>query len=179
MRKSYIFLSDQVEDIEAITVIDILRRADIPLATISMNEGLTVTSKHGVKIAADELFSAVDFSDAAHLILPGGSTRLNDYPALKELLVSHSTAGGKISAICAAPMVLGGLGLLAGHRACCFPGFELSLIGAQVVSESLVKDGNFITANGPGAAPMFAFAIVEDLRDAAVAEQIKEQMCYI
>ncbi len=178
MKTSYIFLSDCVEDIEALAVIDILRRAEIPTVTISMNPTRQVTTSHGVTITADALFDDVEFSDADYLILPGGSTRLNDYESLKELLVEHNNRSGRIAAICAAPMVLGGLGLLEGKRATCYPGFEEYLRGAELVDAPVVVDGSTITANGPGAAMAFGYALVEAICDAQLSEKLQAQMMY-
>ncbi len=178
MKTSYIFLSDSFEEIEALAVVDILRRAEIPIETISMNKTLEVHSSHGVTILADKLFDKSLCSEAQLLILPGGSTKLNEYDELKELLLAHNGVGGSIAAICAAPMVLGGIGLLEGKRATCYVGFEQYLTGAILADEPVVIDGNIITANGPASSLKFAYAIVESLRGKEVAEQIQQQMLY-
>lgn len=175
---SYLFLSDSVEDIEAIAVVDILRRAHIPIQTVSMNSTLEVISSHGICIKADTLFDKEMFHDADYLILPGGSTKLNEYDHLKELLKEHYERGGGIAAICAAPMVLGGIGLLNGKRATCFPGFEESLSGAIFVDEPVVVDGSTITANGPAAALKFAYTLVEQICSKERVEIIKKQMMF-
>lgn len=178
MKTSYIFLSDGFEEIEALAVVDILRRAQIPTKTISMNATLEVHSSHGVTLFADELFTGAKFEDADYLILPGGSTKLNEYEDFKALLLKHSAEGGRIAAICAAPMVLGGIGLLRGLRATCYPGFEEYLQGATFVAESVVVDGTTITANGPASSLKFAYAIVEQVCGAESAENIRHQMCF-
>lgn len=178
MKTSYIFLSNSFEDIEAMAVIDILRRAEIPVVTISMNNTLEVKSSHGVTVLADALFSKSELSDANYLILPGGSTRLNDYAELKDLLVEHNAKDGHIAAICAAPMVLGGLGLLDGKRATCYPGFECYLTGATVVKESVVVDGTITTANGPASSLAFAYTLVAQIRGEECAETLKKQMLF-
>lgn len=157
-------------------VVDILRRAEIPVETISMNETTTLLSSHGVRIEADRLFVKGELLEADYLILPGGSTKLNEYDQLKELLVEHAQRGGRIAAICAAPMVLGGLGLLDGKRATCYMGFEQTLTGATFVAQPVVVDGSTITANGPASALKFAFALVEQIRGLECANAIKEQM---
>ncbi len=176
MKQSYIFLSDCFEEIEALAVIDVLRRAEVPIKTISMNDSLTVQASHGVTVIADALFAESNFSDADYLILPGGSTRLNDYAELKSLLVEHAQRGGRLAAICAAPMVLGGLGLLDGKRATCYPGFEDMLGSATFVAESVVVDGTTITANGPASSLKFAFALVEQICGEGSSERLKQQM---
>ncbi len=178
MKTSYIFLSDSVEEIEAMAVIDILRRADVPLVTISMNDTLEVKASHGVTILADELFVKSEIVDADYLILPGGSTKLNEYDELKSLLVEHAEKGGRVAAICAAPMVLGGVGLLEGKRATCYPGFEQYLEGATFVDEPVVVDGSTITANGPASSLMFAYTLVEHICGVESSDTLQQQMMY-
>ncbi len=178
MKKSFIFLSDGFEEIEALAVIDILRRADMAVVTISMNSVLEVTSSRGVKVIADALYDNNLLIDADYLILPGGSTRLNEYPELKKMLLEHNNKNGMIAAICAAPMVLGGLGLLNGKRATCYPGFEQYLEGAIFVNEKVVIDGNIITGNGPASALAFGFAIVEHACGKDVSARIMGDMIY-
>ncbi len=179
MKKSYIFLSDSFEDIEAVAVIDILRRAQIPIESVSMNSDLEVTSSHGVTIKADRLFDPKDLLEAEYLILPGGSTKLNEYDALKGLLLEHSANGGRIAAICAAPMVLGGIGLLQGRRATCYPGFEDYLLGATFVDEAVVVDGRLITAKGPAATLKFGYTLVEELCGEELSTTLQRQMTYL
>ncbi len=178
MKTSYIFLSNSFEDIEAMAVIDILRRAQIPVVSISMNETLEVESSHGVTVLADRLFSKSELADADYLILPGGSVKLNDYCDLKELLKEHNDKGGHIAAICAAPMVLGGIGLLDGKRATCYPGFEEYLIGASFVDQAVVTDGTITTANGPASTLEFAYTLVEQICGEECAALIKRQMMW-
>ncbi len=178
MKKSYIFLSDSFEDIEAIAVIDILRRAGAPIVTVSMNETLEVTTSHHVTILADILFDKSAITEAEFLILPGGSARLNDYDELKSLIVEHAKSGGRLAAICAAPMVLGGLGLLSGKRATCFPGFESYLKGATLIEAPVVVDDTITTANGAGAALEFGYTIVEQICGKEKADTLRSQMQY-
>ncbi len=179
MKNNYIFLSDGFEEIEVLAVVDILRRAEIPTITVSMNENLEVTSSRNVTVIADTLFNYNDYLDASYLILPGGSTRLNDYTELKELLLEYNNKGGRIAAICAAPMVLGCLGLLEGKNATCYPGFEQYLQGATFVNAPVVVDGTMVTANGPAAALAFGYKLVEIICGKEVSDRIKEQMMYV
>lgn len=178
MKTSYLFLSDSFEQIEALTIIDILRRADIPVESVSMNSSLEVRSSHGVEVKADRLFVKEELADANYLILPGGSTKLNEYDDLKSLLVEHAKRGGVVAAICAAPMVLGGIGLLEGKRATCFPGFEQYLRGATFVDDQVVQDGAIITANGPASSLKFSYTLVEQIKGEEVAAAIMSQMMY-
>lgn len=175
MKTSYIFLSNSFEDIEALAVIDILRRAQVPIISVSMEESVQVTTSHAVTVLADALFSDIDFTDADTLILPGGSPRLNEFDNLKALLSAHH---GRIAAICAAPMVLGGLGLLNGKRATCYPGFEKYLTGAELVTAPVVVDGNITTGNGPAAALAFSYALVEQICGIEKANTLRLQMGY-
>lgn len=165
MRDSFVFLAEGFEEIEALTVIDLLRRAGIPVKTVSITRALQVTGAHGVTVSADLLFDNTLFKDAEWLILPGGmpgATNLYEFGPLEGLLKSHlETENGKIAAICAAPaVVLGQLGLLKGERATCYPGFEGLLEGAEHVDTPVVVSGKFVLGNGPANAMEWALAII-------------------
>jgi 4-methyl-5(b-hydroxyethyl)-thiazole monophosphate biosynthesis len=173
-KKVYVFLAPGFEEVEAITPIDLLRRAGLEVATVSTNGLRTVTGAHGIMVVAD--LSVRDLSpslEAEVLVLPGGMPgALNLYACeeLKSLLRRSSDA--KLAAICASPgVVLGQLGLTRGHNVTCYPGFEEMCIGAKSVksTEAVVVDGRFITANGPASAMKFALAIIEETlgKDAA------------
>lgn len=176
MAASYLFLSTGFEEIEALASIDILRRAEIDLRTVSMEETLSVRGSHGVSVEADMLFDADALQDAEYLILPGGSTRLNDFEELKSAILRHTERGGSVAAICAAPMVLGGLGLLRGKSVTCYPGFESYLEGATFVDQPVVVCGEIITANGPAASMEFAFALVAKIKGEETARSIAKMM---
>lgn len=121
---NYLFLDNGFEEIEAITTIDLLRRANIALTTVSLTGKPLVLGAHNVPVEADGLMDDIDFSDAEMLILPGGQTNLIEHANLCELLVAHNEADKLIAAICYAPSVLGQLGILEGKQATCYPGFE-------------------------------------------------------
>ena len=174
---NYIFLDNGFEEIEAITTIDLLRRADIPLTTVSGSGIESVLGVHNIAVKADALFADVDFSDAEMLILPGGATQLGKRSDLCELLVQHNAAGKLIAAICAAPSVLGQLGLLHGKQATCYPGFE-SYLGESYVGGLVVESKNIITAKGPGLSSDFAFCIIEKLKGSDVADQVYDAAQY-
>ncbi len=176
MKKSYIFLTTGFEEIEALSVVDVLRRAGLEITTVSMESGLEVTASHGVQVGADILFRDLDATNAEWLILPGGTIRINEFPALHELLGRHHTAGGRIAAICAAPMVLGGLGLLEGRRATCYPGFEQYLAGAVITGEATTVDGPITTGRGPGVSIEFALCIVAQTLGQEAADKIAAQL---
>ena len=164
MKSSYLFLADGFEEVEAICVIDIMRRASLPIKTISITDSLQVVGAHNVTLTADSLFADTDFSDADWLILPGGmpgATNLAKYTHLGELLVKHNKAHQNIAAICASPaVVLAPLGVLDNKNAVCYPGFEKMMTKAKLDYKPIVSDGNILTANGPAAAIQFALAIV-------------------
>lgn len=179
MKKSYVFLADGFEEIEAISTIDILRRAGMDIVTVSINDNPMVTGAHGVAMAADKAYTDVrGLSDADWLIAPGGmpgAANLAGFEPLCELLKAHAADGGNVAAICAAPaVVLAPLGLLKGKQATCYPGFEdgCKANGAKMNDAPVVADGNIITANGPAAAMRFALAIVK----AALGEEKAQEI---
>ncbi len=181
MNTSYLFLANGFEEIEAIAVIDLLRRADIPVTTVSIHPTTEVTGAHNVTIKADIALDSEPIAEAEYLILPGGmpgTTHLDQCTALKQLMANHALNGGKFAAICAAPLVLGGMGLLANKKATCYPGFESYLDGATATQASVEVDGTTITANGPGTAIPFALAIITQLKGEDTAQEIANGLQY-
>ncbi len=175
MKKAFVFLATGFEEVEATGTIDVLRRGEIDTTVVSITGDLAVEGAHGLKLIADKLFADTDFSEADALVLPGGmpgSSNLNACEPLKELLVKHYNEDKLVAAICAAPLVLGGLGLLKGRRATCYPSFEPQLIGATITGEAAVIDGNVITGKGPGLVFYFALAIVKVLKGKPIAEEV-------
>lgn len=155
----YIFLANGFEEMEALATADVLRRSNIATKTVSIENTLSVTSSHSVTVEADCLFGEVNAAEADALVLPGGmpgATNLLAHQGLKQLLADHAQKGKLLAAICAAPMVLGEHGLLAGHKATCYPGFESHLKGATYTAALVESDGNIITGKGPAAAIPFA-----------------------
>ncbi len=176
MKKAIIFLADGAEEVEALAPLDMLRRAgvDVTLAGVGKKE---IVCSHGVKITADAcLCDAVD-GEYDMVVLPGGGVGTENLgkSAEVEALVRREYENGKIiAAICAAPSVLGGYGLLKGKSATCYPGFEEKLTGALLSKAKVVRDGNIITSRGAGTAMEFAFELVEALIDAEAAEKIRK-----
>ena len=167
MKESFVFLAEGFEEIEALTVVDLLRRAGLPVRTVSITAALQVTGAHGVTVKADLLFDNTLFKDAEWLILPGGmpgASKLYEFGPLTGLLKSQlESKDGKIAAICAAPaVVLGQLGLLKGEKATCYPGFEEMLEGAEVVDQPVVISGKFVLGNGPANAMLWALTIISE-----------------
>lgn len=178
MKASFLFLAEGFEEMEAITTIDIMRRAGFKLNTVSISSNLDVTGAHGVTIKADNLFNETNFADAEWLILPGGlpgANNLAEFKPLNDLLVSHHSHGGNIAAICASPaVVLAPLGILDGREATCYPGFEETMKSAKKGYMPVCQDGNIITANGPATATAFALAIVAKSIGEECAREVAE-----
>jgi len=163
MKQLLLFLAPGFEEIEAVTTIDVLRRAGLNVASVSITGDLKVVGAHDIAIEADCLYPEIDFSNAEMLILPGGmpgTKNLNVHEGLKTALSNFARAGKPIAAICAAPMILGQLGILDGKEAACYPGNEVYLKGATLSEYMVVQDGSIITASGPGVAAEFALQIV-------------------
>ena len=176
MKKVALFLANGFEEIEALATIDILRRARITVETISISDEKTVTGAHNIPVIADKTFQEADFSGVEVLVLPGGmpgAKNLNEHQALKELVTMFDAESKLIAAICAAPIVLGGLGLLKDKRATCYPGFEAELTGAQTTGENVVVDGNITTGRGPGLAFEFALRLVEQIAGLKTRQEVQ------
>lgn len=179
MKKIFIHFADGFEEIEALAPVDILRRAGCDVTIVSMMDRKEVTSSRGVKIVADKLFEEMNYAEADMLVLPGGmpgSKNLDEHKGLKDKIVEANKSGKWIAAICAAPMVLGHLGLLKGKKATCYPGNEPDLIGATVTGASVEEDGNIITAKGAGVSVKFGLALAEVLVGKEKADEIKVKM---
>ncbi|MDR2968051.1 MAG: DJ-1/PfpI family protein [Tannerellaceae bacterium] len=179
MKKAFVFLTDGFEEIEATGTIDVLRRGGIETTIISVSElyESCVPGAHDISVGVDNTHEYADFSDADILILPGGmpgADNLNNHKPLIEILKKHYDAGKWVAAICAAPLVFGGLGFLKGRKATCYPGFESALEGAEVTGNPVEIDGNVITAKGPGFVFDFALTIIEILRGKDAADEVAE-----
>lgn len=164
MKTVFVFLTTGFEEIEALGTIDILRRAELNVKSVSLTDSKQVVSSHQVPVVADLMFDEADFSTAEMLVLPGGTPKFNDHENMKKEVLSFANKGEKVAAICASPMVLGGLGLLKGKNATCYPGFEQYLEGANLQTDkAVVVDGNITTGRGPGLTIDFALCLVEQL----------------
>lgn len=174
MKKCYLFLAEGFEETEAVGVADVLRRGKLDVELISISSDKAVTGSHQITILADRLFSETSFDDAAMLILPGGmpgTLNLKKHEPLQQLLLRFAAGKGRISAICAAPSILGELGLLEGKEAICYPGFEASLSGASVVNQRVVISDNIITSLGVISVIEFGLAIVRLLQSDEIADK--------
>lgn len=182
MAKAYTFLANGFEEIEALAPVDILRRGGVEVVTVSINATPEVESAHGVTVKADTTFDAAgSFDDADLLMLPGGmpgAANLKAHEGVCRALLDHHARGRRIGAICAAPMVLGAIGLLRGRRATCYPGFEQYLDGATYTPELVQEDGLFTTGEGPAAALPYAYRLLRHFVGDDQARQIEQGMMY-
>lgn len=181
MEKVCVFLADGFEEIEGLTVVDLLRRAGENVITVSIMGRKEITGSHGIQVMADELFENVDFSQAKLLVLPGGmpgTKYLGAHEELTKLLVQWNEENKMLAAICAAPSVFGDLGLLKGKEAVCYPGFEERLTGASIGTGAVAADGNITTSRGLGTAIDFAASLIGQLQNEEKAEEIKKSIIY-
>lgn len=174
----YVFLADGFEELEAIAPIDLLRRAQLPVCVVGVT-GQTVRGSHGMIFGTDSQGQGLTFEDVEAVVLPGGlpgATNLDESPLVARCLAAAKEKGAFVSAICAAPLVLGHKGFLQGKRATCFPGFEGELLGAQYTGAPVERDGQVLTARGAGVAVDFALALVEALKDSKTAKTLRESI---
>jgi protein deglycase len=179
MKKILIHLANGFEEIEAVTPIDVLRRAGLDVVTVSVEDTKAVTSKRKVTLMADKLFSEVDYDQSDMILLPGGqpgADNLNRHEGLKKQIVRYYHDDKLLAAICAAPLVLGSTGILKDKRVTCFPGTEPSLAGATCTGNDVEIDGNIITGKGPGVALKFSLTIVEKLLGKTKSDELKKAM---
>ena len=181
MSRAAIFFATGFEEIEALTVVDVLRRGGVAADMVSVTGEREVTGSHGITVKTDKLFVEADLDTADILVLPGGmpgTTNLEAYEPLMDKVDEFYRKGKYIAAICAAPSIFGHKGILKGRRACSNPGFESHLEGADVKREEAVVDGTVITSRGMGTAIPFALAILEQFAGAEAAAQMKEKLVY-
>lgn len=179
MKKAFVLLANGYEEIEALMPVDVLRRAGLDVSIVSISEESLVTGAHNISVKSDLFLDDVDADNGDLLILPGGmpgASNLMENEEVKSLITSFYEKKKWLAAICAAPMILGEMGLLQGKKATCFPGFEKHLKGAEVVKESAITDGHIITGRGIGAAMEFSLEIVRNLLGVDVANKLAKEM---
>ncbi len=176
----YILLSNGFEEIEALATADILRRAKLEVKLVSADNTESVIGSHDIKVSADIMLNDIDeLGDA--IILPGGlpgTTNLHSNKNVTELVMKHYTNHRYVAAICAAPSILGDLGILQNKKATCYPSYENKLIGAAAVEEKVMVDGKVITSRAAGTSFDFGFKLVELLVSKKTAEELKDSMIY-
>lgn len=177
MAKVGVFIIDNFEELEAISSVDILRRGQVDVTIVSLSNEI-VKSKHNVNIKADAIFEPNKDYGFDMIVIPGGTTDYIENNSFVEYLKVQSKKDVRICAICAAPTVLGRIGLLKGKKAVCYKGMEKDLIGAQYVNENVVIDGNIITSRGPSTAIEFGFAILKQLKGNETVNKIKADMLF-
>ncbi|RKJ19469.1 DJ-1/PfpI family protein [bacterium D16-50] len=181
MKKIGVFFAEGYEEIEALTVVDICRRCGLGVDMVSVTEELMVTGSHGIGVRMDKGFSSADFQEYDMAVLPGGMPGTKNLEAHEGLMaqVDAYYAGGKyVAAICAAPSIFGHRGILKGRRACCYPGMEAHLEGAEVTAGPVEIADNVITSRGMGTAMDFALAIVEVLCGKEKAQEMAEAVVH-
>lgn len=182
MKKIGIFMADGCEEIEGLTVVDLVRRAKLEIVMISISDTKEVTGSHGVKFMVDALASEVDFASLDGIVLPGGmpgTVHLGESKTVNRVIREFASEGKLVAAICAAPSVLGAAGLLQGQYATCHPGFEEKLTGAVTSTDAVVMDGNIITSRGMGTAIDFGLAIIRFLtEDEELLDHVKKGIVY-
>ena len=181
MAKIAIFFAQGYEMIEALTVVDVCRRCGLTIDMVSVTEEKCVTSSHGVPVGMDKSFSEVNFDEYDMIVLPGGMPGTLGLEATEELMeqVDAFYQNGKyVSAICAAPSILGHRGILKGKKACCYPSFESHLEGAEVSQETVEISDKVITSRGMGTAIDFSIAIAAAFVGDAKAKEVAEGFIY-
>lgn len=180
-RKICVFLADGFEEIEGLTVVDLLRRAGAEVTTVSITGQYIIHGAHGINVQADKLFEEMDYTEQDMAVLPGGmpgTLRLGEHEGLKAVLNQFYQNEKFIAAICAAPSVLGKLGFLNGRKATSYPGFEEQLLGAELVTEPVAVSDFVITSRGLGTAIDFSLALIKVLLGSEKAESIKSAIIY-
>lgn len=181
MNKVHVYIAPGFEEVELVTVVDILRRAGIEVALVALDDDLAVRGAHDIVVQADLPFAAA--GAAAMMVLPGGgpgTRRLRESAALADRLRAQVAAGRRVAAVCAAPTVLAAAGLLQGRQACCYPGCEEVLVagGASIAAFNVTTDGLITTSRGAGTSALFALELLHLLGEAEQARQIGRAMLY-
>lgn len=182
MTKIAAMLADGFEEVEALAVIDILRRADIETHMISVSSSKRVTGAHNISIEADMLLENTALEEYNGIFLPGGMPGTNNLDGCEKLcrtILDFDKEKKLLAAICAAPKIYGRLGILKGKKAVCYPGYEACLTGAEVKMQAkVVKDGHVITSRGMGTAIDLGLALVEELKDKNISEELAAAIQY-
>lgn len=181
MKKIVVFLAEGLEEIEGLTVVDLLRRAGLEVKTASLSREKEVTGAHQITVKADACLEEIDFDGIDGVVLPGGmpgTLHLAEHEGVNQVIRAFGEQGKLVAAICAAPTVLGKAGLLQDKKATCYPGMEEELIGANVCRDEVVRDGNIVTSRGVGTAIPFALTLTEYFLGKEKAREIGDSIVY-
>lgn len=181
MKQVCVLLADGFEEVEALTAVDLLRRARVYVDTVSITDDYKVHGAHGINVQTEDLFEEVDFNEFDMIVLPGGmpgTTNLMNHQGVRQIVSAFAGAGKYVGAICAAPTVLADLGLLEGKKATCYPACEENMAGAILTGGSVAVDGNLITSRGVGTAIDFALELISVLMGNDVAKKIASDIVY-
>lgn len=174
-----ILFANGFEEVEALTVVDMLRRADITVEMVSLNDDLYVTGGHNITVKCEKLLDKAELIDA--VVLPGGIPgvpNIEKNNEAVEFIKRHYENKKLVAAICAAPALLGRIGILSDRKAVCYPDLMDTLICKEKGNEKVVTDNNVITSQSAGTALEFAFAIIKYLKDENTAENVKKSIYY-
>lgn len=181
MSQAYVFLAKGFEEVEALTAVDLMRRGEVQVTMVSITEEREVEGAHGITVKADAVFSEVDFEHGDMLVLPGGlpgTDYLEGFQPLTDLILDYHKKGKKVAAICAAPRILGKLGLLRGQKATSYPSVTDSLINACVTENPVEVSGNLITSRGVGTAVDFGLELAAQLCGCETSDKIRNSIVY-
>ena len=181
MKTIYVFLAEGFEEIEALTPVDVLRRAGLSVKTVSVMDKYIVTGAHGVPVLADVMFDEVNAEDAEMILLPGGlpgATNLDAHQGLSQMILDFAKEEKPLAAICAAPLALEAAGVIKDRRVTCYPSVKSELVSAAEVCDCpAVTDGNIVTGRGPGAALEFGFELGRYFGKSEEVEKLRSDMC--
>lgn len=173
--KIFIILAEGFEEIEAVTVIDILRRAGVDAGFVALNNDIHVKGTHGIEIKADNTFTNTNFDEGDMIVLPGGLIGMQNLDAsaeLENIILEYNKLGKWLAAICASPTVFAHKGILKNKKATIYSGMGEGLEGVKWIPDSVVVDGNIITSKGPGTAVEFALKILEISTDVETRKEV-------
>ena len=182
MKKAVVFFANGMEECEALLIVDLLRRGGVNAVTAAVGGSREIVSSHQISIQADTLAEDVTYSDADMVVLPGGmpgTLNLEASEAVKRAVLDFAGGGKKVAAICAAPSILGHLGLLKGKSATSYVGMRDQLEGATVLDQEVVVDGNITTSFGLGGAIPFALELVRQLSGNQVSDRVRQDIEYL
>ena len=178
----YVHFAEGTEEIEFVTIIDLLRRSSLDAVSVSITGKTKVTGAHGIIIETDTTFEEANYDDCDMIVLPGGmpgTLHMAEHSGLTDMIKSFNEKGRSLAAICAAPMVFAGCGILSGKKAVIYPGMEEYLGEAEVSDKRVQTDGNIITSQGPGTAMEFALEIIRTVKGSAASDEIKKELLMI